>query len=186
MSDETLLLERARRFEEQALEEIYNDHSPGIYRYAMRLLGDQDLAEESVAETFSRFLIALKNEGGPRENLRAYLYRVAHNWITDYYRRQPPPTVALNPDLTDGQENDPEQTLVENIEAQAVRQALRYLTPGQQQVIVLKFLEGWRNDQIAKAMDMPVGAVKSLQHRGLKSLKRILVGRYEEQFDDEL
>jgi RNA polymerase sigma-70 factor, ECF subfamily len=184
MSDETLLLERARRFEEHALEEIYNNHSPGIYRYAMRLLGNQDLAEEGVAETFSRFLIALKNSGGPRENIRAYLYRVAHNWITDYYRRQPPPTLPLNPDLMDGREKEPEHVLVENIEAQAVRQALRYLTPSQQQVISLKFLEGWRNDQIAEAMDMNVGAVKSLQHRGLKSLKRILVGGNEEQVDE--
>ncbi|MFU8772510.1 MAG: RNA polymerase sigma factor [Anaerolineales bacterium] len=184
MSDETRLLERARRFEEQALEEIYDSYSSDIYRYSMRLLGDQDLAEESVAETFSRFLIALKNSGGPNENLRAYLYRIAHNWVTDYYRRQPPPSESLTTDVVDRHQKEPDQIVIENIEAQEVRQALRYLTPGQQQVVVLKFLEGWRNDQIAREMDLPVGAVKSLQHRGLKSLKRILVGRNEERVDE--
>jgi RNA polymerase sigma-70 factor, ECF subfamily len=185
MADDTRLLQRARRFEEQALEEIYDSYSPDIYRYSMRLLGDQDLAEDCVAETFSRFLIALKNSGGPKENLRAYLYRIAHNWITDTYRRQPPPSQPLTSVLVDRHQKLPDQVVVEQIEAQAIRQALRYLTPGQQQVIVLKFLEGWRNDQIAKEMDIAIGAVKSLQHRGLKSLKRILVGGNEEQFDDQ-
>ena len=91
MTDDTELLQQAWRFEEQALAAIYDRFSPGLYRYAWRLLGDVHLAEECVAETFSRFLHALQGGRGPQEYLQAYLYRVAHNWITDYYRRRTPP-----------------------------------------------------------------------------------------------
>ncbi len=85
------LIIRAKRFDPQALAEIYDSLSPAIYRYALRLLGEQEQAKECMAETFQRFLTALQRGAGPDEFLRAYLYRIAHNWITDYYRRKQSP-----------------------------------------------------------------------------------------------
>jgi RNA polymerase sigma-70 factor, ECF subfamily len=55
-----------------------------------------------------------------------------------------------------------------------LRKALHRLTSEQQQVIMLKYLESWQNEEIAKSMNKPVGAVKSLNHRALARLKRIL------------
>jgi RNA polymerase sigma-70 factor (ECF subfamily) len=49
------------------------------------------------------------------------------------------------------------------------------LTSDQQQVIALKFLEGWDNEDIAHALHKPVGAIKSLQHRALTHLQKILL-----------
>src|SRR5512146_2939232 len=89
------LIKRAHSLEDQALTEIYDRWSPGLYRYALRLLGEADLAEECVADTYSRFLQILRDGGGPREFLQAYLYRTAHNWITDHYRRNPVHLVPL-------------------------------------------------------------------------------------------
>jgi RNA polymerase sigma-70 factor (ECF subfamily) len=54
------------------LEEIYDQFSPGLYRYAMRLLGNEDLAEDCVSEVFSRFLTAIKRGNGPQQDLKAY------------------------------------------------------------------------------------------------------------------
>jgi len=179
MISEKVLLEQARRFDEQALTEVYDRYSPELYRYAVRLLDDRDLAEECVAETFSRLLMALKHGKGPRQYIRAYLYRVAHNWITDSYRRQPPPTVQLNTQWQADPDIDPQVAVVKNMEQQEVRSALFKLTPEQRQVMTLKYIEGWRNKEIAQAMGKPVGAVKSLQHRALNSLRRILVKEHE-------
>jgi RNA polymerase sigma-70 factor (ECF subfamily) len=171
--DEPELLRRARQFDENALAEIYDAFSPAIYAYAMRLMGDVDLAEDCVAETFSRLLLALRNGGGPSENLRAYLYRVAHNWVTDYYRRRRPET-SLDAELSAGSEGDPHITTVQALENQEVRRALSLLTPDQRQVIALKYLEELDNAEIARVLRKPIGAVKSLQHRALASLRRIL------------
>jgi len=180
--NEAQLLHTARAWDMEALAAIYDTYSPLLYRYAMRLLGNPDVAEECVAETFARFLQALRNGGGPRDHLKAYLYRVAHNWITDYYRRQPPPQTDLDEvayTLADGEA--PLDSQMATTEEQArVRWALRLLTPEQRQVIVLRFFEEWPLKEVAEAMQKPVGAVKALQHRALAALHRVLL---EEETD---
>ncbi len=175
-NNEAQWLAAARAWDMDALAAIYDAYSPLLYRYAMRFLGDQELAEECVAETFARFLQALRNGGGPKTHLKAYLYRVAHNWITDYYRRQPPPEVDVDDMAHALSSDDPtlsSQVLLQE-EQQRVRAALRLLTPEQRQVIVLRFLEEWSLKEVAEVMQKPVGAIKALQHRALAALRRIL------------
>lgn len=182
MTDETALIERARHFDMSALTEIYDCYSPGIYRYMMHLLGDTHQAEDCTADTFVRYLQALRNGGGPQEHLQAYLYRIAHNRATDIYRRSPPPPLPLYDELPYG-EDDPDDAVIERIKKEQVRAALVRLTPEQRQVIVLKYLEGWENEMIAQILDKPVGSVKSLQHRAIHALRRWLLPQKEEMND---
>jgi RNA polymerase sigma-70 factor (ECF subfamily) len=173
VDSENTLLRQARRLDKRALAEIYDLFSPRLYRYSLRLLGSAVVAEECVADTFERFLLALHRGGGPQEYLQAYLFRVAHNWVTDYYRRQPVADLPLDPNLQADYELD--KTLVENMQTESLRNALAHLTPDQRQVIVLKYLEGWANEQISLAVSKSVGAIKALQHRGLLNLQKILL-----------
>lgn len=175
------LLIGARTFDMQSLGEIYDLYSPGIYAYSMRLLGDACLAEECVSETFARFLNGLRIGHGPSEHLQAYLYRVAHNWITDHYRRHSPPTLQLPEDYPVGEEKQPENQVSLRMEQERVRNALRSLTPDQRQVIILRFYEGWENEEVALAVEKPVGAVKALQHRALIALRKWLLGNGKEK-----
>jgi RNA polymerase sigma-70 factor (ECF subfamily) len=172
VTSERELLLQAKQFDTCALAEIYDLYSPRLYRYAFRLLGDACLAEDCVAETFSRFLQALRSQNGPRDYLQAYLFRSVHNLIVDHYRRQP--ATAILPDTTPGSENTEEGT-ERAIRRLRVRAAMHELTSDQQQVIALKFLEGWENEEIAQALHRPVGAVKSLQHRALQHLQKVLL-----------
>ena len=169
------LLEQARCFDQQALAKVYDTFSPGIYAYAMRLLGDAPTAEDCVSETFSRLLQALRVGKGPQEYLQAYLYRIAHNWITDYYRRSPAPPLSIDEAPAIQSPERTEQAAIEAIQREQVRAALLRLTPEQRQVVMLKFVEGWENQAIASALQKPIGAVKALQHRAVEALKRILV-----------
>lgn len=173
MQSDTALLQRARRFDEDALAEIYDALSPAIYAYALRISGDVDAAEECVSETFSRFLIALRHGKGPNEHIKAYLYRIAHNWLTDRFRRTRPEG-PLDPELRASPHLEPPAAAQQAYEARELRRALALLTPDQRQVIALKYLEGLENAEIAELIQKPVGAVKSLQHRALAGLRRIL------------
>ena len=178
---EAELLRLAQRLDSIALAQIYDLYSPDIYRYAMRLLGNVALAEDCVSETFSRLLQALAAGKGPRDYLRAYLYRIAHNWITDQYRREHP-TEELNETLP-SEAGALEETADQNIEHARLRQAIRKLTPDQQQVIALKFWQDCENEEIARTLGKPVGAIKSLQHRALNTLQRHLheTGKHEDK-----
>lgn len=175
MITETDLLQQAKRFNEEALIEVYDRYSPGLYRYAMRLLNDESLSEECVAETFSRFLKTIKHGNGPNQYLQAYLYRIAHNWITDIYRQHPDP-ISLDDHNPVVQSDDSQEEAMKMVEADNIRSYLKLLTAEQRQVIVLKYLEGWDNEQIARSLEKPIGAIKALQHRGIQSLRRLLPG----------
>lgn len=177
-----LSTDRLATFEEDALAEVYDTYSPAIYAFALRLLGDEDLAEECVAETFYRFLRALHNSPEPIRELRPYLYRIAHNWIQDYYRQKGRrPLEILDETLVDSQRTVDEQSERHILQEQA-RAALAHLTPEQRLVIVLHFIEGWDQASIAAALQKPLTAIKALQHRGLQSLRRMLLK--EDVFDE--
>ena len=176
------LLKGAKYYDLAILEVIYNQYSPGLYRYAMRLLGEDCQAEDCVAETFSRFLKAIRSGHGPNDHIQAYLYRIAHNWITDSYRRQPPPPLDLD-DLLNSDSDDPlEIQAGALLEQQQVRLALRSLTPDQRQVISLRFIEGWDHEAVAAALEKSAGAIRVLQHRALETLRKILLQEEKEGF----
>jgi RNA polymerase sigma-70 factor (ECF subfamily) len=131
-----------------------------------------------MAETFARFLKSLQNGRGPRDHLQAYLYRIAHNWIVDLYRDH-----AQTCELSEALECEEitEEEAVKHIRQKQVRTAIRHLTPDQQKVIALKFLEDWNNEEIARMLQKPIGAIKSIQHRALVSLQKLLTERNHEQ-----
>ena len=174
-STENELLNKSRNGDLAALETVYDRYSPGLYRYAWRLLGNEHLAEDCVSETFSRFLKGLRSGQGPDDHLQAYLYRIAHNWITDCYRRQAPEPVELNENFPAGEREQTENQALLRMEKQKVRLALRGLTSDQRQVITLRFIECWNYEEIARAIEKPLGAVRALQFRGLTSLRRMLL-----------
>ena len=173
-SREKTRLKQARDLNRAALTAIYDDYYQPIYRYVYRHVGEVDLARDLTSDVFQRFLHALHGGRGPTDNLNAWLYRTAHNIVVDHYRRQQHRQhLPLDEDLPHSG-TDPVSLTEKHLSAETVRAALRKLTPDQQQVIALKFLEGLSNQETAAVLDKPVSAVKSLQHRALSALERIL------------
>ncbi len=168
------LLRRARNLEHEALVEIYDLYSSSIFAYAYRVLGDGNLAEDCVSETFLRLLKSLKNQSGPQEHLKSYLYRIAHNWITDLYRKSSIRELELTDTTLPLNDYRLENHVENNMDLSEIQKAITSLTPDQRFVITLRYGEGWDINQIATALQKPVGAVKALQHRALAALQKIM------------
>jgi len=166
-------LEHAQQFQIQTLTEIYEEFSPQLYYYALSRLGNPACAEDCVADTFQRFLQSLQKKTSI-ENTRAYLYRIAHNWITDHYRKKREDTDELPENIAPRNQKSLEGSTVEKIEQENLRLAIQQLPPNQQQVIVLRYLEDWSQKEVAAAIGRSVGAVKQLQRRAESKLKKIL------------
>ncbi len=157
-----------------AIRQVYRLYADAIYRFALYQLGDQAAAEDVVGEVFLRMLSTIDRYEYRGVPLQAYLYRIARNLIVDQQRRQgrfasldaPPERLALS--------QNPAQLAEQRLAWEDLRHALRELTEEQRQVVLLKFVEDLDNKQVAEIMGKNEGSVKSLQHRALGALRRIL------------
>jgi RNA polymerase sigma-70 factor, ECF subfamily len=166
--EESLWRDRASEGDPIALGHIYDAYAQRIYRYLYRRSGDAALAEDLTADVFLRLVEASGTPSFCQGSLAPWLYRLAHNRLVDHFRRHR--ELSLPEDYD--QPSDAGEPA--GVHRGELRAALRQLTPDQQQVVALKFLEGLTNAQIASALSKPEGAVKSLQHRALDALRRIL------------
>jgi len=156
------------------LGQIFDVHYEQVYRYAYRRLGDKDRAQDVASEAFCRLVQAHEEGKGPNDGVLYWLYRVTYNLIVDIYRQTSREPLPLYEMVLSDQDPWPEEMVLLEQKRTRVRWALRQLTQDQQQALELKFMEGLDNKQVAEIMQKPVGAVKSLQHRGLASLARFL------------
>ena len=109
-----------------------------------------------------------------KAQISPWLYRTAHNLLIDYYRKQTHRNHLPLNDEIDGNSKLPPEIGDQKISEAYVRSALFSLTPEQRTVIVLKYLEGKSNHEVSEIMNKSVGAIKSLQHRALSALRRLL------------
>jgi RNA polymerase sigma-70 factor (ECF subfamily) len=175
--NENELLTGARELDIDALAQIHDCFYEQIYRYAHYRTGDAQVAEDAASEVFVRLLDALQNGKPPRESLRGWLFGTASNVINDHFRRHyrtPDENLETHTRLPAGAEVDPEHQLQTYLAHVQLRSTLSQLTPDQQHVITLRFGQGLSHREVARLMNKSEGAVKLLQLRALRALRRLL------------
>ncbi len=173
MPDEIMLIEKAKDLDSDAWAEIYNLYYHRIYVYLYHSLGNADLAEDMVSSVFVGALERIGTFTYRGISLSAWLYRIAHNMVVDHFRKSKITKMPLREEsavTTDSMEDAAERILT----GKRLSVAMQSLTEEQQQVIMLKFVDGLSNAEVAQALNKPESAVKSLQHRALGSMRRLL------------
>lgn len=170
------LIEEAKNGDAEALGRLYDLFVDKIYGYVHYKVGNEEEAKDLTENIFLKVLEKIKYYRGGRSSFAAWLFTIARNLIINYYKeRSRSQTVSLNT-LSEKQSKieTPEEAALKTFSQEMVYQALSQLTEEQQQVIVLRFFSNFSNREIGEIIDKSEGAVKSLQHRALKSLYRIL------------
>jgi RNA polymerase sigma-70 factor (ECF subfamily) len=164
ISDEKVLA-LAARGDQEAFGVLYERYVGRIYNYIYYRTGNQFDAEDLTARVFFRALRHIGNYTDRGLPFSAWLYRIAHNlvanWHRDNSRRREIPLEEILLVRPNGEH--PETTLVQNV--------IRYLPDERQQLLILKFVEHLSNAEIGQIMGRTEGAVKSLYHRTLLSLR---------------
>jgi len=174
VDDQHTLLEKAKAYDENAIGELYDQYAPRIYNYLYRRVHNTQVAEDLTGDVFVRVLQAIQSNQFWHTSFRGWLYRIAHNLVIDYYRKQPAhPAAALPEDLA-SHEDDPDFNIATQTAECRLHLAIRSLTPDQQLVLSLRFGEQLSAKEVAEVMNKSVGAVEVQQHRALASLRRIL------------
>ena len=172
ISDVHRELDGLQKLDSQVIAAIYDRYFPEIYRYVYYRLGNENLAVDIASDVFVRLLEAVKKKRGPQKNIKGWLLSTASNVISDHLRRvykRPTETISesmpdLGTSLTD--EVDRRQ------QAESIRSAYTQLTADQQDVLALRFGDGYSLEETAQAMQKNVNAVKALQFRALTALQR--------------
>jgi RNA polymerase sigma-70 factor (ECF subfamily) len=168
---EDRLLAQARQGNQKAIAEIYEHYFDPIYQFIRWRVNDPGAAEDLTSEVFIKFLNALKSPNAPRQSLRGWLFRVARNALYDHYQ-QPETSGELDEMLP--APDDAEAQLIQRLDAERVREALRALAADQQEVLILRFSQMLSLEDTAESMGRSVSAIKSLQFRAINTLRRAL------------
>ena len=176
--DDAVLATRASRGDVAAFGLLYDRHVEAVYRYVYYRVRDDAEAEDLTSDVFMRALKAIPRYE-PRQAVLAWLYRIARNAVIDRARRasrQVPFEDALKHPEADTVV-EPDDELLVRSENTALRAALSQLTPLQQEVVVLRFLEGFTTREIAKIVGKREGTVRGIQFRAIGTLRQLIPSR---------
>ncbi len=172
LNDETAL-KLAAQGDQEAFGVLYERYVSRIYSYIYYRTGNQHDAEDLTARVFFRALRHVENYKDRGLPLSAWLYRIAHNLVANWHRDNSRRNeVPLDEILLVRHGGDlPEVVLIENEEKEKLLKVIHHLPADRQQLILLKFGEHLSNAEIGRVMGRSEGAVKSLYHRTLLSLR---------------
>lgn len=169
------IVEKAIQGDKIAFGELYEIHFDAIFRYVYRRTGDIPTAEDLAEEVFVKSWESIGRLAKP-EAFVAWLYTIARNKLTDYYRTAPS---ARQVPLEDALEIADPRKLADTFddsvkEVAQLKKALTKLPVAYKEILELRFFQDLDTPEIAKVLQKNAGAVRILQLRALKRLKELM------------
>lgn len=164
------LLDRAR-IDRAAFAPIYRRYAPDIYRYCYRCLGSREDAEDATSQVFTLALSKLSQLRD--DNIRPWIYRIAHNVVIDMSRKARP-TASLDDAVVHASAvPSPESEALANEQQQRLIEAMATLSERDRQLVQLR-LAGLTGEEIAIVLDCSHGAIRVAHHRAIERLRVVL------------
>ncbi len=158
-------------------EDIYNQYIEKIFRFIFFRVNSQEKAEDISSEVFSRYWQQLK-KGLKIENPSAFLYKVARNLVTDYYREKGRAQMVSLDNCPPEEINDPNSNIVQQAvlrsDFNTILSAMTNLKQDYQEIIIWRYLDELSIPEIAKMLNKSEGAIRVMLCRALKVLKNQL------------
>ena len=173
--NEGALIQLSVEGEAEAFEVLYRRHMDVIYRYLFFRVGGETQAEDLTEDVFLKAWEALPKFKVGQQPLIHWLYRIAHNLLIDHFRKRTPLPLSdqLITSLVDSTET-PEGVVNRHEEMELITRAVRRLAALEQQVILLRFVEGLSHRKIGNIIGKSAAASRVIQYRALKTLRAFL------------
>ncbi|MDO8664061.1 MAG: sigma-70 family RNA polymerase sigma factor [Candidatus Liptonbacteria bacterium] len=177
LDGEIKLIENAVRGKASAFGLLYDHYQPKIYRFVLVKVGRREDAEDLTHQVFINAWQNISNYKDLGFPFSSWLYRIARNQVIDRYRTKKPEISLEEVD----EENFAdlginEKSIEDKIQVERVMKAIKELKDDYQDVLVMRFVEDLSVRETAVAVGKSEGAVKLMQHRAIKELKKILNG----------
>ncbi len=172
-NEEQLLIHRAQMSDRAAWDEIFERNYHRVYVFVFSRIGERALAEDITADTFLEAWKSIRRFTYRGIPLISWLFQIAHNLMSDVLRARSRTRTEPLGDEGD-RVADPRDEAESVARWQSVASAFKKLTVEQQQVLVCRFVEGLSLAETAALMGKRENAIKALEFRALKSVRRIL------------
>jgi len=173
-SDEATLVQRAIDCDPEAFGRLYDIHVDRVYRHIYYRVGNEQDAEDLTQQVFLKAWQAISRYRKTTSPFIAWLMTISHNLVVDSYRTRKHTTYLEAEVLADCPASGPEQAAEASFEQQRLRRAILKLSSDEQQVVVLRFIEGFQFAEIASVLKKREGNVRVILHRALVKLRNIL------------
>ena len=178
--EDAALARRAGSGEAEAFGVLYDRYVDKVYRYVFYRVRNEAEAEDVTSEVFMRALRAIPKYE-PRQAFLAWLYRIARNAVIDRGRRQASRQQVSFEDALAHPNADqvvnPDAALLAGSDASVVRRAMQQLTPLQQEILVLRYVEGYDTKTISKLVGKRDGTIRGIEFRALATLRTLIPSR---------
>jgi RNA polymerase sigma-70 factor, ECF subfamily len=171
-------VEGVRRGDREAVAAVYLEVAPALRGYLLRQVGHGEVADDLVEQAFVALLTSGAGVRGDGRSLRAWLYRTARHDLLDWRKRA---ERRSDHELTSersaslaSEELGPEDRMLAAMGDPGLVAALAALTDEQREVVELRIVAGLPLAEVAELTGRSVGAVKLLQHRGVRRLAELL------------
>ncbi len=167
------LVARAKA-EPEAFGQLYQRYVRRIYNYHYQFTRHREEAEDLTSRTFFQALRGISTYHDRGLPFQAWLFRIAHNLIANWYRDQSRhPVIGLDglDDEMHAEEGNPQADLAERERQKELLQLFSGLPEDRKTLLLLKFVEKMPNAEIAKVLGRSEGAIKVLYHRTLLGLR---------------
>ncbi len=170
--EDSELIKRAKT-DKDAFGQLYERYADKIYNYVYYRTGNVADAEDLTARVFMRAMKHIVNYDDRGVPFSAWLYRIAHNLVANWYRDRSRRKIMSLDDVSQWNfhEEGPESLAQFLEDREALLATIRRLPADRQELLILKFVERLSNKEIGDIMDRSEGAIKSLYHRTLLSLR---------------
>ena len=176
-----LLLKQAGEGDQAAFLELYDRYRDPIFRFAYRLLGAVEIAEDVTHDCFLSLIRKPENFRPERASLKTYLYAAARNLALKHFRDQGRETALdeVSEEPKDSPRRGPLRRLLDEELATQVREAIFNLPPLQREALILFEYEGLSLNEVAEVAGTDAGAVKARLYRARAGLRRMLRPYFE-------
>ena len=173
------LIEKAKSGDSDAFGKLYESYYLPIYRYIHFRIDKKDDVQDLVQIVFLKVYESLEKYEERGKNPLAYFFTVARNTVIDYQRKKPTLKLYEETHLEGEEKYTPEYFAKINEETEIVDKAIKTLKGEQREVILLKYIAGFSNSEIAKQIGKSEDSIRQIQHRALKILRTKLSKLYE-------
>jgi RNA polymerase sigma-70 factor (ECF subfamily) len=151
---------------------LYEKYYDRIVRYIFVRIGDQSEAENLAGDVFLKALKSFDSFNGQVEQVRGWLFKIAHNLMVDYVRKASKQKFILFNDIEIPDKSSIEETVEKKFEVESLSKALKQLTPAQREVIGLRYFAGLSSDEVGKILGKSSGAVRQMQWAAVEALRK--------------